>query len=87
MTNKFSAIELNAARSNELLDHVLHLSGVKNDAALSRGLEVAPPVLSKIRHGKLPVGATLAIKIHELTGLSITRIKDILNSSQPTTAG
>lgn len=63
---------------NDLLDDVRSKLQVKNDAALSRAFEVAPPVISKIRHGKLPVGASLIIKIHELTGWPIHEIKSYL---------
>ena len=75
---KFKDIELNVVNSNALLDKALKLTHLKNDAALSRALEVAPPVLSKIRHGRLPVGATLAISLHEACDMSIAEIKDIL---------
>lgn len=76
---KFREIEINYVHSNALLDKVLKLAGLKNDAALSRALEVAPPVISKIRHGRLPVGASFAIRLHELTDMTITEIKEILN--------
>ena len=61
--------------NNKLLDHAIELLGLKNDAALSRILEVAPPVISKIRHGLLPIGPTIMIRLHETTGLSIADIK------------
>ena len=35
---------------NRLLDTLIRHLNLKNDAALSRALEVAPPVISKIRH-------------------------------------
>ena len=44
---------------NNLLDALIEKLNLKNDAALSRALEVAPPVISKIRHRRLPVGASL----------------------------
>ena len=44
---------------NQLLDTLRERMKLKNDAALSRALEVAPPVISKIRHRTLPVGASL----------------------------
>jgi plasmid maintenance system antidote protein VapI len=69
-----------AARSgpNQLFDYVIEKLGLKNDAALCRVLEVAPPVVSKIRHDKLPVTARMMIKIHEVSGLSIREIKIFL---------
>ena len=48
---------------------------LKNDAALSRRLEVAPPVISKIRHSQLPIGASLILRAHEESGLSIRTLK------------
>lgn len=51
---------------------------LKNDAALSRALEVAPPVISKIRHGRLPVGASLLIRMQEISDLSIKELRDMM---------
>lgn len=60
---------------NALLNLVAEKIGARNDAQLARGLEVAPPVISKIRHSRLPVGALLIIKIHETTGMAVADIK------------
>lgn len=60
---------------NKLLDTIIARHGIKNDAALSRMLEVAPPVLSKIRHHRLPVGAVLKIRVHEVFGMAIKEIQ------------
>jgi hypothetical protein len=51
---------------NNLLDALIEKLSLKNDAALSRALEVAPPVISKIRHRRLPVGASLLIRMQDL---------------------
>lgn len=60
---------------NKFLDTMREKLRLKNDAALSRTLEVGPPVISKIRHGRLPVGGALLIRIHEVTGLSISDLR------------
>jgi len=60
---------------NMLLDLVAEMVNARNDAKLSRALGVAPPVISKVRHARLPVGAALVIKIHEVTGMAIALIK------------
>ena len=60
---------------NNLLDLLIERMGLKNDAALSRTLEVAPPVISKIRHRKLPIGASLLIRMHEVSDLSIKDLR------------
>lgn len=64
--------------SGTLFDVMLHRLSLKNDAALARLLEVAPPVISKIRHGVLPFGATLIIAVHEVTEWPIKDIKAML---------
>ena len=63
---------------NHLLDTLLDRLKLKNDAALSRILEVAPPVISKIRHRRLPIGASLLIRMHEVTDLSIRELRDLM---------
>jgi hypothetical protein len=63
---------------SHLLDTLRERMKLKNDAALSRALEVAPPVISKIRHRKLPVGASLLIRMHEVTDMSIRDLRDLM---------
>lgn len=63
---------------NHLLDTLIKRMTLKNDAALSRALEVAPPVISKIRHNRLPVGASLLIRMHEVSGLSIKELRELM---------
>ncbi len=63
---------------NRLLDTLLEKMNLKNDAALSRMLEVAPPVISKIRHRRLPVGASILLRMHEVTDLSVAELREIL---------
>jgi hypothetical protein len=61
-----------------LLDRLIEVMGLKNDASLSRVLEVAPPVISKIRHGRLDIGPILLIGAHEESGLSIKEMKAMI---------
>jgi hypothetical protein len=63
---------------NNLLDTLIEKLHLKNDAALSRALEVAPPVISKIRHRRLPVGASLLIRMHEVSDLSIRELRTLM---------
>jgi plasmid maintenance system antidote protein VapI len=63
---------------NNLLGSLIQKMNLKNDAALSRALEVAPPVISKIRHRRLPVGASLLIRMHEVCGLSIKELRELM---------
>jgi hypothetical protein len=63
---------------NHLLDSLIDKLHLKNDAALSRALEVAPPVISKIRHRRLPVGASLLIRMHEVSDLTIAELRALM---------
>ena len=63
---------------NHLLDTLIKKLGLKNDAALSRALEVAPPVISKIRHYRLPVGASLLIRMHEVSDMTIRDLRALM---------
>lgn len=62
---------------NKLLNAIRKEMGLKNDAALARVLNVAPPVISKFRHQRLPIGPTILIAMHEESGLEITELKRI----------
>lgn len=61
-----------------LLDVVMEKLGLKNDAALSIALDVAPPVISKVRHKKLAIGSTMLLRMHELTGISFKELRSLM---------
>ena len=63
---------------DRLLTHLIEKLEVKNDAALSRALEVSAPIISKIRHRRLPVSASLLIRMHEVSHLSINELRGLL---------
>lgn len=63
---------------NRLLDSLLKKLELRNDAGLSRALAVEPPVISKIRHHRLPVGASMLIRMHEVSDLSIKELRTLL---------
>jgi plasmid maintenance system antidote protein VapI len=65
-----------------LLDKVMTILELRNDAALSRVLGVAAPVISKIRNDLAPVGPALLVRIHEETGLSVRELKSYLEPAQ-----
>jgi plasmid maintenance system antidote protein VapI len=64
-------------RPDAVLDAVIEKMGLKNDAALARILEVAPPVVSKIRHHRVAIGAAMLIYLHEASGMSIKELKTL----------
>jgi len=66
---------------HDLLDILKDELDLKNDAALAEELDIPPPVLSKIRHGKLAINATHILKIYDATGWSIEKIRGYLPGS------
>ena len=63
---------------HRVLDAIIEKLQLKNDAALSRALEVAPPVISKIRHNTLPIGATILLRMHEVSDFSIRELRALM---------
>lgn len=66
---------LESINSSDLLDGLIAHLNLKNDAALARVLEMAPAVVSKIRHGVIPVTAGVMLRMHEVSGLSILHLR------------
>lgn len=77
-TNETKPAEQFQYDPNNLLESLIEKLNLKNDAALSRALEVAPPLISKIRHRRLPVGASLLIRMHEVSELSIKDLRTLM---------
>lgn len=63
---------------NHLLDSLIERLQLRNDAALSRALGVEPPVISKIRHRRLPVGASILIRMHEASDITINELRELM---------
>lgn len=78
MDKAIESDEIRDYNPNRLLDVLRENLRLKNDAALSRMLDVAPPIISKIRHRRLPVGGTLLIRMHEVSGLNITDLRFLM---------
>lgn len=69
------SIDYNPAR---LLDTLLNKLQLTNDSSLARFLEIGAPVLSKIRHRKLPVSGAVLIRMHEACGLAISDLRALM---------
>ncbi len=63
---------------NSVFDAVKKTRSLKNDAALARALQVAPPVISRIRHRKLAIGASLLLRMHEVSDISIADLRILM---------
>jgi plasmid maintenance system antidote protein VapI len=58
-----------------LLDTLIARYTLKNDAALARLLEIAPPRLSKIRRRTASVSSELILRIHECCAIPIAELR------------
>lgn len=67
-----------------LLDALLHHLGLNNDGALSRRLKVARQVIADIRHGRIPVAASMLLWMQEASGLSIGELQRLLGDRRAT---
>ncbi|QNB08363.1 hypothetical protein G5S34_17460 [Herbaspirillum frisingense] len=61
-----------------LIDQVIAHLGLKNDAALARHLGIAPPTISKIRNGLIPMSAAVMARLSEDTGWPTKQIKAVI---------
>jgi hypothetical protein len=65
-------------KPGDLLDELIRKLSLKNDAALSRSLELATPLISKLRSEVLPVSAFVLVRMHEVSGLSIAELRGLM---------
>lgn len=72
---------------NKLLDLLIEKLALKNDAALARALDIAAPVISKLRNKRLAVGASLLINMHEATGISILDLRCMMGDTRASFGG
>ena len=65
-----------------LFDFLKRESEIKSDSALARALKVKPPVISKMRTGRLKVGVELILRIHLQTDMPVRDILRLLKQTQ-----
>jgi hypothetical protein len=61
-----------------LLDALIGHLQLKSDVALANMLRVTASTLSKIRHRRIPVGAAMLIRMHEVSGLTIGDLRYLM---------
>lgn len=63
---------------NHLIDALLTKLRLRNDAELCLALDVAPPVLSKIRHRRLAIGAAILIRMQEASHFDLRTLRKLM---------
>lgn len=69
-------------KPHALFDLLIKESGLKNDAALARALKLFPPTVSKMRSGRLKIGAEIILRIHLQTEMPVKDIFRLLKETQ-----
>lgn len=67
---------------NALFDTIIKESGLKNDAALARSIEVQPSTISNMRALRVGIGATMIIKIMENHHMPLGRVHRLLDGQE-----
>lgn len=62
---------------SKLLDIIKVRYGILTDSELAELLNMTSPQISRIRRGGRPLSASALIKIHELSGMPIERLKTL----------
>lgn len=68
---------------DNLLDSIKAQLNLKNDAALSRALHVAPPIISKIRKRRSAIGSSFLVRLHEISALPIKDLRALMGDTRP----
>lgn len=62
------------SQGSKLIAGLISFHNLKNDAQLAFKLGVAPPVISKVRNGKLTIGDSLLIKIQRTFNMTLPEV-------------
>lgn len=62
----------------KLLSEVRRRAAVRNNARLAAKIEVSPATISKVLSRKLPMNASLLLRLHEVSGLSISEMREMM---------
>jgi plasmid maintenance system antidote protein VapI len=64
-------------QSNALIDYLLKRFTLGTDAELARMMELQPPTISKMRHGKMSLTPSFILKVHDTFDIPVKEIKQI----------
>lgn len=60
-----------------LFDELIDFLKVRNDARLAKTLGVGAPVICKIRGKESALSGDLLLRIHDITGIHVDRLRDL----------
>ena len=65
-----------------LLDAIMADFNLKNDAQLSKFLDIDPPHTSRLRRGKFGVSGDIILRVYDKTGWGIEKIRSYLETPE-----
>jgi hypothetical protein len=69
--------------SHPLFDAIIGEFQLKSDAGLARFLDLAPPHVSRLRHGKrYTLSGDIVLRVYDKTGWSIEKIRSYLKGPE-----
>jgi hypothetical protein len=74
----YESLDFETYDPDHLIDSILDHLQLDNDEALAQSLEISPSIIAEIRRMRRSIDAPMLIRMHELTGLSIERLRNIL---------
>jgi hypothetical protein len=67
----------------KLVNALVEMLGLRNDAALSRVLNVSPSLISRLRHKKTKISEGLLLNMQEVSGMSIKELRALMGDFRP----
>lgn len=67
---------------SRVLDRILALNRLRNDAELSRVLSITPPTISKIRAGKIAMTASFVLRVHEVLHIPVAELRALMAANR-----
>ncbi len=63
---------------DRLFDTLRQRLQLHSDKALAKLLQIAPPLLARLRQSGVPVSGSLLMRIHDATGIAIDELRRVL---------
>ncbi len=67
---------------NALVNSVICTLHLKNDFHLSKVLGISPSTIARIRYFQLPVSASILVRLHQETGLSVKELRAMMGDER-----
>lgn len=68
-------------RGHVLFDYLIETYNLKNNAGLAQAIGFLEPTVSRMRNKILPISAATILAIHDATGMTIAKIKELAAQS------